>query len=528
MGPGPGDRSKRKRFFSRRLILASTTMLLGIVTLGVGRPGLLLWRTAKLDVDRLEALPPGHTDDASRMNLTPVAGIRHAPSDLAEAESQLAALLAEAGENGWKISIAGARHSMGGHSIYPGGIVLDMLPLAHMELDESGAVLRVGAGAMWRDVLKYLDARGRSVAVMQSNNSFSVGGSISVNCHGWQIGRPPIAATVRALRLMLADGSIVQCSREENAELFSAALGGYGLFGIFLEAEMTVVPNRRYTLSRFIVPTNALLPAWDEAVAGRAGTELVYGRLNVSAEGFLDEALLYAYAADPDAAAPIPPIREPGMASLRRQVFRASAESEYGKRLRWQAEIDWQPQLGHGEFSRNQLLNEGVDVFQNRMADSTDILHEYFVPRASFNDFVARLRRIIPAHNGNLLNVTVRSVEADEDTILCYARGQVIALVMLFHQARSEAGDRAMQAMTRELIAAALDLGGSYYLPYRLHATSEQFYRAYPRAGEFFALKRKYDPGELFQNQFYRTYGGKTAESMVPPAGTTGDGDDHP
>ena len=64
-----------------------------------------------------------------------------------------------------------------------------------------------------------------------------------------------------------------------------------------------------------------------------------------------------------------------------------------------------------------------------------------------------------------------------------------------------------MAAMTRDLIDAALDLGGRYYLPYRLHATADQFRRAYPQAAPFFALKRKYDPKELFQNQFYLTYG---------------------
>jgi hypothetical protein len=44
-------------------------------------------------------------------------------------------------------------------------------------------------------------------------------------------------------------------------------------------------------------------------------------------------------------------------------------------------------------------------------------------------------------------------------------------------------------------------------LPYRLHATREQFQKAYPRAGEFFDKKREYDPRELFQNQFYARYG---------------------
>ena len=104
-----------------------------------------------------------------------------------------------------------------------------MLPLNQMRLDEERNLLHVGAGALWKDILPYLDEHGRSVAVMQSNNSFSVGGSISVNCHGWQFGRPPIASTVESFRLMKADGAIVRCSRDSNEGLFSLALGGYGL-----------------------------------------------------------------------------------------------------------------------------------------------------------------------------------------------------------------------------------------------------------------------------------------------------------
>ena len=83
----------------------------------------------------------------------------------------------------------------------------------------------------------------------------------------------------------------------------------------------------------------------------------------------------------------------------------------------------------------------------------------------------------------------------------------MFSLVMLFVQPLTEAGEATMQKMTREMIDASLSLGGKYYLPYRLHATREQFQRAYPQAGKFFELKRKYDPDELFQNQFYIRYG---------------------
>ena len=83
-----------------------------------------------------------------------------------------------------------------------------------------------------------------------------------------------------------------------------------------------------------------------------------------------------------------------------------------------------------------------------------------------------------------------------------------MAFVMLFHQRRTHAAEKAMETLTGELIEVALKLGGTYYLPYRLHATPEQFHRAYPQAKEFFKMKREYDPKELFQNQFYLKYGG--------------------
>ena len=66
-----------------------------------------------------------------------------------------------------------------------------------------------------------------------------------------------------------------------------------------------------------------------------------------------------------------------------------------------------------------------------------------------------------------------------------------------------------MQRTTRQLIDAALAAGGRYYLPYRLHATARQFQQAYPQAMKFFKLKMKYDPDELFQNEFYRKYSGR-------------------
>ena len=136
----------------------------------------------------------------------------------------------------------------------------------------------------------------------------------------------------------------------------------------------------------------------------------------------------------------------------------------------------------------------------------TDILHEYFIPRDSVNQFINGLRKIVPQHKVDLLNITVRNVKTDEDAFLRYANEEVFGFVMLFNQAKTAEAETEMKSLTIELVDLALSLRGTYYLPYRLHATKEQMYRAYPQAKQFFELKKKYDPQEVFQNFFYTTY----------------------
>lgn len=495
----------------RRSVVASV-VILSLITLLIGRPLIHIAQTAWQDTEAREPPPKGFADDASRMNLTEVNEVWPVPLDTKAAETQLAQVFARAHREGLRISIAGARHSMGGHTLVPDGIMVDMTPFNKMELNEKQTLLHVQAGAKWSEIIPWLDQRGKSVAIMQSNNSFTVGGSVSVNCHAWQYGRPPIASSVESFRLILADGRIVNCSRTRNKELFSLALGGYGLLGVILDVDLRVVPNERYRLEQSIVPVEQALSTFDTMI-DVPNVAMTFARMNITPDHFLQDVIINVFYRDPDSSDPLPDLAEPGMAAMRRNIFRGSSNSEYGKKLRWNAETKLQPHLQQSYYSRNQLLNESVEIFENRSADYTDILHEYFIPRESLLEFTAALRTIIPHHNQDLLNITVRQVDVDDDTFLRYADQRLFAFVMLFHQPRTEEGDRQMEAMSVELIEAALQAGGRYYLPYRLHATPQQFHRAYPQAERFFALKKTYDPEELFQNQFYQKYGHPSVEN---------------
>ena len=464
-----------------------------------------LLRTRFSDRDERMPLPAGFTDDASRLNQTRIAEIVTPSHSGGSVEDQLRRHLQHARDKKLPLSIAGTRHTMGGQTFTPGGMVLHMLDLRQIHLDERNNILHVQAGACWSEVLCYLHERHRSLLVMQASNSFSVGGSLGANCHGWQPASPPIASTVVAFRLLLADGTILRCSREQHDELFSLVLGGYGLFGVVIEVELAVCANVCYRATSTVLPSAEYPAFYQEHIRSDSLIGLAYGRFNVDPARFLRDILLTAYSATEGNTGS--PLRKPGLAGIRRAIFRSSAGSAANKALRWKLETQFGMLAVGQTIMRNVLLNDGVEVFQGRSATHTDILHEYFVSAAQLESFLERLRVIIPAYDGaELLNVTIRFVCTDHVSFLRYADQDMFALVMLFHQPRTQQADQHMAAMTREIIDAVLQSGGRYYLPYRLHATLEQFSRAYPQAQQFFALKRKYDPDEVFQNELYRKY----------------------
>ena len=504
MGDG---RAAGKRRRSARWIVAA---LLAAAVLLFGRPLAHLARVALRERAWPEApaLAADVRDDASHLEPTRVTRVVRVPADEGAALAAIRGALDEARAQGLPVTIAGARHTMGGHTLSEAAIVLDMLDCNGMELDPDGRTLRVQGGARWHEILPFLDARGLSVGVMQSNDVFSVGGSLSANCHGWQPGHAPIASTVRALRVVTADGRLVRCSRAEEDELFGLVLGGYGLFGVILEAELATVPNRLYRTERLVLPVADYVATLRErALAAPDEVGLAFGRLSVAPDTFLAEAVLTLFHVEEGAPPPLVPDPAGAGRALKRLIFRASVGSAYGKDLRWELEKRFGGRALGESVSRNALLHDDLSVIENRDPEATEILQEYFVPQAAFPAFVADLGAAVRAHECDLLNVTVRDLSADEDAFLRYANRELVALVLLFHQGRDAGADRAMEPLTRALVDAALRHGGRYYLPYRLHASPEQFRAAYPMAPRFFELKRRYDPGELFRNRFYETYG---------------------
>jgi FAD/FMN-containing dehydrogenase len=448
-------------------------------------------------------------DDASRLDAVTVA--RHWRPASVAGEAWLEALRGElkrAAAERRPVCVGAARHSMGGQALARDGVAmtLDVKPAAEpwIAIDRATRTYRVAAGARWHQVIAALDPLGLSPAVMQSNHDFGVAATLSVNAHGWPVPYGPFGSTVRSARVMLASGDLVRCSPAENAELFALVMGGYGLVGVVVDLEPALADNQLLAATHELMPAPQLGPRLAAGAAQDASVRMAYGRLAVDARRFLREALLVTLR--PVAGTPPAAMSGGLMVSLSREVFRAQVGSDAAKRARWYAETVAGPKTSSGVASRNRLLNEPVANLAGRDRSRTDILHEYFLPADGLESFLAACRRVIPGSRQDLLNVTLRYVQADPTSVLAYARDTRVAAVMLFSQRMTRVDEEDMAAMTQRLIDAALDAGGSFYLPYRLHARREQVARAYPRLDEFVARKRHYDPGLLFQNALWTRY----------------------
>ena len=479
-----------------------TVLLGGGAVLGYGAARVIGAEMPSLDGAGLidPTTPDGMMNDASLLSPTPVAG--HSvleQSGEALAQAYRAALVGDA-----PVNVGAARHSMGGHAIPPNGQAITLANGA-VEVAEDRQTMRVHAGARWSEVIAALDPQGLSPKVMQSNNDFGVAATFCVNAHGWPVPHGPMGSTVRSVRMVMPSGDWVTASREENADLFGMAMGGYGLTGLITDLEVEVAPNLRLEPSYERMAGADLAEAFVAALADPA-VDMAYGRLGVERGRFFDDGFLISYRPSADQADSPPAAGSGWLSRAAGGIFRGQLGHERMKRVRWGFETMLGPMVGGGPVTRNSLINEPVATLDDGDPTRTDILHEYFVSPEAFGGFVAACREVIPGSYQELLNITLRYVAPDPDSWLTYATGPRIAAVMLFSQEMSPRGEADMAWMTRRLIDRVLDLGGAYYLPYRPHATAAQFSRCYPRAAEFAAKKRALDPAGKLRSVFWDNY----------------------
>jgi FAD/FMN-containing dehydrogenase len=403
------------------------------------------------------------------------------------------------------ISIGGARHSMGGQTATEGALFIDMRQFNRiLDFSPADKTITVQAGASWRQIQERIDPANLAVKIMQSYANFTVGGSLSVNAHGRYVGLGPIILSVRSLKVVLADGSVAEVSPTQNADIFNGVIGGYGGLGVIVEATLELTDNvkiKRHTET--MLTTDYKRYFFDKI---RDHSEAIFHNAEIYPPDYTTvRAVTFSTTNDPltiqDRLTP-----KGQSYGLDRFGLWVVSEWPFGKSLRRRI---FDPSYFESEPVTWRNYEASLDTGQLEPASretSTYAIEEYFVPVDRFDDFVSRMRDIFRRHDINVIYASIRHSKQDPGSLLAWARTEVFAFVVYYKQGTSDSAKGQVGVWTRELIDAAGDVGGSYYLPYQLHASTEQFRRAYPRAPEFLALKQRLDPTNKFRNELLDKY----------------------
>jgi hypothetical protein len=428
---------------------------------------------------------------------------------------QLRAVLRDARERGLKVSISGSRHSQGGHTYHAGGVVLDMRGFNRIRaVDPVAKTITVESGATWDEVQRAIAPRGLALKVMQSSNIFTVGGTLSANAHGRDVDVMQVVEVVERFRLLLADGSVVEVSRKENPELFSLVIGGYGLYGVILDVTLRVTADELYQQQAVSMDYTEFPAYFAQRIKPDSDIALMLARPSIDPdpEAFLREVVVVTWQRIRDGRTATFELTEEEHVLRDRFFFGLSRRFDWAKSLRWK--LQKRVELGAGAariVSRNNAMRPPLaplEFLDYHSRKDTDIIQEYYVPVGNFVPFMDRFREILLAGDMNVLSSTVRYVKPNSTPALAYApRTDAFAIIQMSNIGLSPDAQAHAADVTRQLVDAALEQGGTYYLTYQLYPTPEQLHRAYPNARHAFERKRFYDSTEIFSSQFYERYG---------------------
>jgi FAD/FMN-containing dehydrogenase len=152
-----------------------------------------------------------------------------------------------------------------------------------------------------------------------------------------------------------------------------------------------------------------------------------------------------------------------------------------------------------------------IPAFEKRISDgfpASEIITEIDVPRPMLKGFFDEVRDDFRKNKVDLIYGTVRLIERDNESFLPWAKQAYACTIFNLHTAHSPEGLQRSADAFRRLIDMAVWRGGSYYLTYHRYATRKQVESCYPQFPEFLRLKKKYDPEERFQSNWYRHYKG--------------------
>lgn len=300
---------------------------------------------------------------------------------------------------------------------------------------------------------------------------------------------------------------MIHCSRESNRELFRLVVGGYGLFGIVVSVTIQLVQRQKVQRIVEVLTIDEVM----SFLEGRIKDDYLYGdfqfAIDPASQEFLKQGVCSCYRPVPvDTPIPANQVRL-SQSDWHDLLHLAHVDkSKAFERFRdfyvaSSGQIYWSD-----THQLSIYLDDYHEALDRRMCAahrSTEMITELYVPRNKLVSFIDDVRRDFRRHDADLIYGTIRLIERDDESYLSWAREPYACVIFNLHTEHTAAGIAKSRDQFRRLIDIAIQHEGSFFLTYHRFATADQILACYPQFLDFLRLKRKLDPEERFQSQWY-------------------------
>jgi FAD/FMN-containing dehydrogenase len=411
---------------------------------------------------------------------------------------------------------------MGAQQFATDAILIDTTTLSKvLKFNPENGTIEVEAGVRWPQLIGYyIEAqKGKKaqwgVAQKQTADWLTIGGSLGSNIHGRGLKMKPFIQDIESFQLIDSNGSAHRCSRKENPALFGLAIGGYGLLGIAYSVELRLVPRQKVERVSKLLNVDDLMPAYEKVIAdGFLYGEFLYNS-DPRSKDFLKKGIFVCYRpVDTDKSVPYYPEQPSAERWMELRYLAHAKKEEFFKEvsnyyLATSGKLYWSDthQMGLYIYDYHKQLDRMLGS-----PEATDIPAEVYVPKDRLPDFIEEMRDDFRRNNVDLLFGNIGVIEEDNESFLAYAKKPYATISFHIHTVHRPDGLKRSAEAHRRVIDMAIVRGGSYYLTNHRFATIKELRDCYPQFPEFLHLKKKYDPEELFQSDWYRHYKNMNAD----------------
>ena len=431
-------------------------------------------------------------------------------------------VFSQARQTGRSVGMRGAGRSYGDAALNAENIVLDLTRMRRiLAWDPLAGVIRVEAGVTIQQLWQYVIEDGWWPCVVSGTMFPTLGGAAAMNIHGknnFKAG--PIGDHILEFELMTPVGEVKRCSRSENAELFFAALGGFGMLGVI--TELTLQLKRVYSGLLHVTPFGTrnldhLFEVFEERLPQSdylVGWIDCFGAGDGLGRGQVHQANYFKSGEDPNAGQTLKVENQELPDSILGVVpkslmwrFMKPFVNDPGMRLINAAKYLSAVKLGDGHPHTQShagfaFLLDYVPNWKHAYKPGGLVQYQSFIPKENARDVFAR--QIALAQEYDLVPyLGVFKKHRPDDFLMTHAvDGYSLALDFAV---RPERRGRLL-SLAAEMDQMVLDAGGRFYFAKdsALHRMSAVEAIGAERAAKFWALKQEADPENLLQTNLSR------------------------